>query len=383
MAPVHNVNQDLDDQTRERIIQVFGAGGLVPANKLKPYFDHYKNEMKSSLIIIPPPIPPHDPAIEIFNLLKTSAYQPKHTMMSSNDGLTSAALDLGVRIMLGTSCKTPGTYAGDVFMPEWRNGESLIEFVDRVYPRYPIPADEAVRNTVISSARLSADSLKNDSRLTIEWTNRLSDHLILLTEWKKVYIFRYPCYIKMCLEALSKDKPELDQDTASSLAMGALPAALLIETLATYGLLFSNEASRTTLREAIKQDSAFGSAYSTFSLPHNEPRDARSPDTIELLYKKFPHWGGRLEDLWKEIDNPTPATRIEKFSEKRKSPRWTTWWGLLGLLFAILFGIAATVLGAVQVWIPWCSWMDNPSISGRSAKPLNNEGPSPGKRLAR
>lgn len=151
---------------------------------------------------------------------------------------------------------------------------------------------------------------------------------------------------------------------------GSPPPALLIETLSTYDLLFSNssETLRTILKEAIKEDSAFGSAFSTFSLPHDGPRDARTPDTIGLLYKRFPHWGGRLEDLWKEVDDPTPVTRIERFSEKRKSPRWTTWWVLLGLVFAILFGITATVLGAMQVWISWCSWMDDPAAKGCSAK---------------
>jgi len=153
---------------------------------------------------------------------------------------------------------------------------------------------------------------------------------------------------------------------------GSLPPALLIETLSTYNLLFSNsdQDSRIILREAIKTDSAFGETFSAFSLPHDEPRDARSPDTLELLYKKFPHWAGRLEDLWKEIDNPTPATRIERFADKRKSPRWTTWWVLLGLIFAILFGVAATMLGALQVWISWCSWMDDATVWGCSAKAL-------------
>lgn len=225
MAPVHFFSQDPDDETRWRILQVFGAEHLVSLVEMKAYFDHYRNEMSSTTVLFTHPlIPTHQRAIEIFNLLKGNVNRPKHAILSSSpqnshDEVTAAALDLGVRIMLATSCKTPGTYGGDVFMPEWRSGESLVEFVDRVYPRYPVPADEAIRNTVISPARLTAHSLKNDSRLTIEWTDRLSDHLVLLPEWKKVYIFRYPCYLKMCLRALSSVRPELDQDTESSLAL--------------------------------------------------------------------------------------------------------------------------------------------------------------------
>jgi hypothetical protein len=68
------------------------------------------------------------------------------------------------------------------------------------------------------------------------------------------------------------------------------------------------------------------------------------------------------------MENPTPVTRIERWSDKRKSARWATWWVVLGLLFAVLFGFAATALGAVQVWISYCSWLDDPTVRGCSAK---------------
>ncbi len=72
------------------------------------------------------------------------------------------------------------------------------------------------------------------------------------------------------------------------------------------------------------------------------------------------------------MENPTPVTRIERWSDKRKSARWTTWWVVLGLLFAVLFGFAATALGAVQVWISYCSWLDDPTVRGCSAKSVLN-----------
>ncbi len=145
---------------------------------------------------------------------------------------------------------------------------------------------------------------------------------------------------------------------------------MVIETLNTYNLLFpaTDGPSPAILKEAEKEDPAFAEGFSIFSQRHEGPRDARNPENIGDLYRKFPHWGERLDVLWKEIENPAPITRIERWSDKRKSSRWSTWWVVLGLGFAVLFGVVATALSAVQVWISYCAWLDNPMVAGCSAK---------------
>jgi hypothetical protein len=80
-----------------------------------------------------------------------------------------------------------------------------------------------------------------------------------------------------------------------------------------------------------------------------------TPKNIGDLYEKFLRWGEHLEVPFKDIEDTTPMTRIEKWSEKRSSPRWTTWWIAVGLCVAILFGVAATAIEALQAWISWCS----------------------------
>ncbi len=151
---------------------------------------------------------------------------------------------------------------------------------------------------------------------------------------------------------------------------GCLPPDLLSETLGTYELLFPavDGSSQAILREAAKQDPSFDGGFSVFSQRHEVPRDARNPETMGDLYRKFPRWGERLDVLWKEVENPTAVTRIERWSERRKSPRWNTWWVVLGLVFAGLFGLLASILGALQVWISYCSWRDDPAVAGCSAK---------------
>lgn len=210
--------RDLDDDTKHAILDVFGAKDATSLGSMAPYFEYYRQEVRSSIIFSRPPIHTHEDALEVFQLLKANATKPK-TAVPATKG-AAAALDLGVRAMLVTACKTPGTFGGDVFNPVWRTDETLAAFIDRVYPRWVAPIDDR-RSTVISVARITAHALNTDARIRIEWTDRLTDHLELLVgaDWKTIYVFRYPCYLKMCLKALLASKHELDHDTADALAL--------------------------------------------------------------------------------------------------------------------------------------------------------------------
>lgn len=137
---------------------------------------------------------------------------------------------------------------------------------------------------------------------------------------------------------------------------GCLPPALLIETLRTYDLLFprTDGASQDApISDAIKRDAAFANALSIYSphQSHKTPWDARGPANVHDLYQRYPHWGERLHVLWKEIENPTPMTGVEKWTEKRRGHFWTTWWGIMGVAAAIVSLIITMGLGGVQVWI--------------------------------
>jgi hypothetical protein len=77
---------------------------------------------------------------------------------------------------------------------------------------------------------------------------------------------------------------------------------------------------------------------------------------VTSLSERFPHWGKRLYFLWLEADNPAPVTMAGRWSDSRKSPRFTYWAGVIALSIAIVFGVFATILSALQVWISYCAW---------------------------
>lgn len=160
--------------------------------------------------------------------------------------------------------------------------------------------------------------------------------------------------------------------THISYRRGCLPPQLLKETLATYTLLFpepGDQASRTVLeREVAKNNldsfflSPLFSSLSEYAV-HEHPQDALDPDDVRSLYQKYPHWAERLYSLWKEAEDPTPVTMLERWSESRKNPRFTYWCTVVSLSIAIAFGFVATALGALQVWISYCAWVDDPGAT--------------------
>jgi len=158
---------------------------------------------------------------------------------------------------------------------------------------------------------------------------------------------------------------------------GCLPPGLLQETLDSYELFFplNDRSSRRTLKAHVadrskRLDAGLLDPFSASTLvgPTNTQRDAASLTNLRSLYRSFPHWGERLYRIWNELENPTPVTRWEKWSDKRKSAWYSTWWGVLGIILALFFGLASILLGALQVWISYCSWIDDPSVGGCEIK---------------
>jgi len=148
----------------------------------------------------------------------------------------------------------------------------------------------------------------------------------------------------------------------------------LHETLATLEIVFppvgdarsqcilAREVTRRGLDPALLQSLRFHPS------DHDSPSDARKPTDFCGLYQRFPFWAARLHDLWAEADDPAPVSYIGRLTERKKSPRFMYWCGVMAVAVAILFGVVATILAALQVWISYCSWLDDPSVHGCGLK---------------
>lgn len=79
----------------------------------------------------------------------------------------------------------------------------------------------------------------------------------------------------------------------------------------------------------------------------------RNLDEQEL---SFPHLGERLAVLQDEVENPRPSGSVEKWVERRSGARYVMLATLIGVVFAVLLGIAALGLSGYQTWIAYQAW---------------------------
>ncbi|RWA11831.1 hypothetical protein EKO27_g3287 [Xylaria grammica] len=291
-----------------------------------------------------------------------------------------AIFDLLVRCVFLTACSSPlALGGGSIFRPRWKDSESLERYLTRVYPTSKAPNQDLA---TFRLGKLSAGYLQLFANIQIRWTNNLTDHLVLLKGdgWKSLYVFRHPGFIKVCLDVLSVDDENLAHTTLEALQLGCLPPDLLKETLSSLDILFpviGDSSSRAILEKEVQKhqlDKYFLSLFYARPREHERPADALDPTDVRSLYEKYPYWADRLFELWREADDPTPTTRVERWAEARRNPRFTYWCTVVSIMIAISFGIVATALAAVQVWISWCSWIDDPSVPQCGYKRNSNMG---------
>ncbi|KAI3321760.1 hypothetical protein HD806DRAFT_501872 [Xylariaceae sp. AK1471] len=155
-----------------------------------------------------------------------------------------------------------------------------------------------------------------------------------------------------------------DQD---SLKLVCYSREFLLETMMTLQLLFPAHDRKTLKGKPIRKprwlpswlqfllnreklDSRLSSAFVA------EGHYQRPLTNRRELYERYPHWALRLHMLLEEVEDPTPLSWAGRWSERRKAARHSFWVTFIAFLIAIVFGITATALGGVQVWISYCQW---------------------------
>lgn len=297
----------------------------------------------------------------------------KHLLAQDNDSLglgpsvdIDAAIDLTVRIMFMVSCRTSRNEftTGHIFTPVWKQTESLHEFMDRVITQSDIDSSEKAE--LINVQKLRGRYLRQYANIKIIWTSNLLDHLLLGVNdsYKTLRVFKHMGFLEVNSRALASQDTNLS--TAKSLSLGCLPPSLISETIHSIQLLFpeNDYKSRKFLTNAINRDGLDYRLVGPYQISHHYEEyaiDAPLPSYVQELFEEFPYWGDRLYKILKEVEDPTPMMWYERWSDRKKNPRYTYWAGVVTLGLALLFGILATILGALQVWISYCSWQ------GRSA----------------
>ncbi len=208
-----------DDKVEERM------------QRLMHFFDYYKRETKTAALSVPKDgglasIKTHAELITFISVLKENPKKARlelksHFPSDSTVAIdTDAALDLTVRLMFMTACRSQNAYnfvsTMQIFRPKWKEQESLAQFIERVFPRCESP-DQGSRDVTIRAHKLTAHYLKQYVNIQIQWTDHLSDHLVFQKgdSWKSLYIFCHPSVLEVGSKALA----EYDLDTPTNTAL--------------------------------------------------------------------------------------------------------------------------------------------------------------------
>lgn len=126
-----------------------------------------------------------------------------------------------------------------------------------------------------------------------------------------------------------------------------IPRTLAIEIIDSIELMFSRDKkSRKILRGLILTDD-----FDPDCMPPGSSGYRRSCETEKV----FVRLGSRLEEVYAEIEDPTPRG-VQGLAEKFNKQRHVMMAVIAGIVIAIVLGILGLVVGVVQVWISYQQW---------------------------
>ena len=68
------------------------------------------------------------------------------------------------------------------------------------------------------------------------------------------------------------------------------------------------------------------------------------------------HFGGRLADLYEEMEHPSPVGPFQKWLERKSGSRYVMLATLIGVIFAVLLGILSLAVSTSQTYITYQAW---------------------------
>jgi hypothetical protein len=207
----------------------------------------------------------------------------------------------------------------------WREGVSVDTFVEEAFPRkMESPAIEDIL------PKLRAKKLTKYAKLRMKATNDIRRHLVLDTEKKVVWIFHHGTALRHLLSSFEKDTEAC-----------ILPREVMLEVLDTIHLvLFPPDLGSQKLVLKSNWDKGL---LSDMSVPY------RKEDDLGISYAYF---GDRLEELYRELQAPTPHGWLQKRLQRR-SETYMLMATMYGVIIAVTLGFFSLVVAIFQAWVAW------------------------------
>jgi hypothetical protein len=233
---------DLNDVVKVAIADAIWGDGLgddESKKRLMHYFRYYLNETTATTVIRTSrrdsrriPLQTHGELISFIRLLKQNPLSPRKDLKLDWQSVTpptteatldlDGALDLTVRVMFMAACRSPTAYnvvtTGQIFKPSWKDEETLVEFIEKIFPRYELNQGNGAEPIRIE--KLTAHYLKEYANVQIEWTNHFPDHLTLqrTNDGKYLYVFGHAGFLETCFRTLAEHKLDENVPTGQALS---------------------------------------------------------------------------------------------------------------------------------------------------------------------
>ncbi|KAH8763240.1 hypothetical protein F5883DRAFT_463376 [Diaporthe sp. PMI_573] len=232
----------------------------------------------------------------------------------------------------------------------WSAQESFRNFITKQFPRTPPHLSGNVRLALEEQSTLKAWKLQKRHGIRFTLTNNLAEHLLYDTRHQCLRLFHHTTFLKAQLKKFRNVDRPLDYKLEESLAKGALPPQLLIETLHSLAILFG-----TTDRESdrILQDILTTNTSADEDLGQFDGYiiSNKLPDGFQYQY-----WGRRIADLHEHLMRNPPRSSFARWFERQSTEGNALFIALLALLISIIVGIVSIGLAVFQAWVAWMAW---------------------------
>ena len=255
------------------------------------------------------------------------------------------AMDLAASILFLVDCGITCEHAnlleeGSSSLP-WRDTVSAHDFLLEAFPKRPSPSIASGKGRVDWPgvvAAVSAKQLRKMLGIRLEATTDLRSHLLLDRERGVLKIFHCTAMLKEAL-LVSGSRP-----TACM-----LPRQLIFEMFDTiHNVLFPSDRESQALLSSLVTKHGFDDDLLRFEswdhYAHN--------DTI----LSYPYFGNRLLELYEELQNPKPRTRLESWFERKNGARYMLMATMVGVFIAVIIGILGLGISGFQAYVSYQQW---------------------------
>lgn len=84
-----------------------------------------------------------------------------------------------------------------------------------------------------------------------------------------------------------------------------------------------------------------------------ESTTIRNSEEKDITYRYF---GGHLADIYAELENPTPRGWLYEWLERKSGARYVMLATLIGVMIAVVLGMAGLAVGGYQAWVSYQQW---------------------------